>query len=112
MVRRTGKQCPACGHIAHAKSRMVVQIDGTLKQVSGDIIKPHRIKMLPDTQRLWQTMYHRAKSKKWNATFRQAEAFFFYENHYYPPRDLPLMPKESGDWWRKVADVPQNNLIG
>jgi hypothetical protein len=56
-------------------------------------------------------MYHRAKSKKWNATFRQAEAIFVRENHYWPPRDLPFMPKSTADMWRKVSDVPRDSLI-
>jgi len=110
-VRNGGRQCPVCGHIAHRKSRMVVQVDGTLKLREGDIMRPWRIKREQNTPDLWRQMYYRAKSQKWNATFRQAEAMFFRENYYYPPRDLPLMPVESGDWWRKVADVPREALI-
>jgi hypothetical protein len=29
----------------------------------------------------------------------------------WPPRDLPIMPKNTGDWWRKVASVPRDALI-
>ncbi len=36
-VRGSGNQCPKCGHIASGKSRMVVQTDGTLREMTGDI---------------------------------------------------------------------------
>lgn len=110
-VRAGGKKCPYCGYEAHKSARMVVQIDGTLKPVNGDVHKPRRIRRERDTEEKWKAMYHRARSKKWNATFRQAEALFFYENHYWPPHDLPLMPKDRGDWWRRAADVPCDGLI-
>jgi superfamily II DNA or RNA helicase len=110
-VRASGPTCPACNYTAHKKSRLVVQVDGTLKRVEGEVYKPRREKMLPNTEQLWERMYYRAKSQKWNATFRQAEAMFFRENHYWPPRTLPLMPKDSGDWFRKTSSVPRESLI-
>ncbi|MFA6358674.1 MAG: DEAD/DEAH box helicase family protein [Candidatus Omnitrophota bacterium] len=110
-VRRGGRQCPYCGYEAHKKCRAVVQIDGSLKQVEGPVHKPRRVKLAPNTASLWEKMYHRAKTKKWDATFRQAEALFFHENHYWPPRTLTKMPKDPRDWWRKVADVPTDALM-
>jgi DNA repair protein RadD len=109
-VRAGGSKCPECGFEAHRKARMVVQVDGTLKEVKGDIYKPRVQKLLPNTQQLWNQMYYRAKSQKWNATFRQAEAMFFRENYYWPPRNLHLMPKDSNDWFLKVTDVPKEAL--
>jgi len=110
-VRKAGRKCPYCGFEAHKQSRVVVQIDGTLKQVDGPIHKPRRVKRFPNTAKVWERMYFRARSKKWDATFRQAEALFAVENHYYPPRDLPLMPKDPSDMWRKVSVVPKEALI-
>lgn len=110
-VRYGGRQCPACGFIAHKKSRMVVQIDGTLRPVDGDIYRPRRTRRLHNERDLWRKIYFRAKSERWNATFRQAEAMYFREHFAWPPRDLPLMPKTTSDWWRKVADVPYESLI-
>ncbi len=110
-VRGSGPKCPACGHVAQRRSRCVIQIDGTLRRVDGDIYKPRRVKMLPNTQSLWDRIYYRARSQKWNATFRQAEAMFFRENFYWPPRTLRLMPKISEDLFRKVAEVPKEGLI-
>lgn len=109
-VRADGPKCPSCGYISHKRSRLVIQIDGTLKEVVGEIYKPRRVAMKPDTQKKWESMYYRARSKKWNATFRQAEAMFFRENWYWPPRTLPLMPKDPVDWSRKVIDVPKERL--
>lgn len=110
-VRQSGPRCPACGFEAQRRSRFVIQIDGSLKRVDGEIYKPRRVKMLPTTQKLWNTMFYRAKSQKWNATFRQAEAKFFLENHYYPPKTLQFMPKNPEDWYRKVSEVPREALI-
>ena len=109
-VRNGGRACPACGHIAHVKSRMVVQIDGTLKPIKGDIVRPRIVRQQPDTEARWQRMYYRMKRAQ--HTFRQAEALFFVENHYWPPRTLPFMPREHADWFRKVGDVPTEALIG
>jgi superfamily II DNA or RNA helicase len=110
-VRASGSTCPACGFTAHKKSRLVIQVDGTLKHVDGDVYKPRVENMKPNTQQLWERMYYRARSQKWNATFRQAAAMFFRENHYWPPKTLRLMPKESGDMFRKVSDVTKEWLI-
>jgi superfamily II DNA or RNA helicase len=108
--RLRGEQCPACGHRHWKRSRHVVQINGELKLVDGPSFRKHRRKTKPDTKKLWERMYHRARSKRWNATFRQAEAMFFVENHYYPPRDLPLMPESPADWYEKVGMVPKERL--
>ena len=89
---------------------MVVQVGGELKEVVGEVYKPRREKMLPNTQKLWDTIYYRARSKKWDATFRQAAAMFFRENYYWPPKTLKLMPKDPDDWYRKVSSVPKESL--
>lgn len=109
-VRASGPTCPACGYTAHKRSRLVIQVDGTLKKIEGEIYKPRREKLKPNTEQLWERMYYRARSDKWNATFRQAAAMFFRENYYWPPKTLRLMPKDSGDWFRKVKDVPKESL--
>lgn len=108
-VRPGGRECPQCGHVATIKSRMVVQVDGTLKPAKGDICRPRVTRCRSDTPELWKRMYHRMRRAK--RTFRQAEALFMVENHYWPPRDLPLMPKERGDWFRTVDAVPREALL-
>ena len=108
--RLSGPKCHKCGYMCSERARIVVQIDGNLKQVDGPSFKPRRVALKPDTAKLWEQMYFRAKSKKWNATFNQAEALFFYENHYYPPRTLTRMPRDPADWFEKVNNVPPARL--
>jgi superfamily II DNA or RNA helicase len=108
MIRRSGKECPGCGYIAHAKSRMVVQINGNLKAVGGDILKERVVKSKPNTPKVWER-YHYSQ-KRAGHTFRQAYAWFWHEEHYWPPKNLPLMPKDSRDWGRKISDVPRESL--
>ena len=111
MGRLSGPACLKCGYEYHKRSKTVVQIDGTLRQVEGATYKPHYTTRKPDTEKKWNTMYHRAKSQKWDATFRQAAALFFYEERYWPPNNLPLMPKTKEDWFSKVRDVPKERLL-
>lgn len=107
-VRLRGMTCHHCGHVTAKKTREVLQHDGTLKEVSGDIFKPRRIAQKPDTQRKWEACYYRCR--KAGMTFRQAEGLFFRENFYYPPRTLPRMPQTEADWFRKIKDVPTGAL--
>lgn len=111
--RLSGSKCinSACGYAYEKRSRTVVQIDGELKQVEGPTHRKHYVKQEPDTARKWETMYYRARSKKWNATFNQAAALFFYEEHYWPPKNLPFMPRDPADWFEKAASVPKERLI-
>lgn len=111
-VRAGGPVCLGCGHKCERKSRMVVQANGELKEIEGEIYKPRRVRQLPDTEQIWKQCYMRAKNSKNGMTFRQAEGLFFYENHYYPPRSLPFMPTHDADWFRKVKDVPASDLKG
>jgi ribosomal protein L32 len=110
-VRAAGRRCPACGFEAHKNSRCVVQVDGTLRQVEGAIYRPPHVRQIANAAQIWERMYHRAKNSRKGMTFRQAEALYCVELHGWPPRDLPLMPKNPGDWWRKVKDVPMDALI-
>jgi superfamily II DNA or RNA helicase len=110
-VRVGGAKCPECGFEAHRQSRMVVQVDGTLREVKGDIYRPRMQKIKPNTQQQWNREYYRAKNSRRGMTFRQAEALFFRDHHYWPPRTLAFMPKNPGDWFAKVSQVPRESLI-
>jgi DNA repair protein RadD len=107
-------RCP-CGWEAPPKwkpSRKVVQIDGTLKEMTGDVFKPHNVMKQLRGPALWERMYYRAKSTKWNATFRQAFALFARDNYFqWPDRNWPLMPVRDIDQYKHVADVPYDRLI-
>jgi len=117
LVRRAGKQCPnpplGCGFEHHKRLRMVLQRDGELKEVTGEILRPRRRAQWDNTQRLWDSMYFpssRSKSRH-ASTFKQLEARFFLDHHYYPPRTLKNMPKRETDWYRKAKDVARGDLI-
>jgi superfamily II DNA or RNA helicase len=109
-----GARCPKCGYeLPRSKiSRPVVQLDGTLKEITGDVFRPRRMYRDDDAGKLWESMYHRARSGKWDATWRQAEAMFAVENGgRYPDRGLPFMPANPMDWYDKVSKVPRERLI-
>lgn len=104
-------RCP-CGFVVdpRKKSRPVIQADGSLVQYPGDIYKPRVTREEPDTAALWRKMFHRARNG--DMTFRQAEALFFHEHGYWPPRTLPLMPARDRHWYERVNRVGRDDLIG
>ncbi len=114
-------RCPECNRIlsrfkcvcgyeipSGKRSRPVIQADGTLKTVSGDIYRPRKTESKPDTLKLWQREYYRALHSR--KTFSQAAGWFFHQHGYWPPRNLPLMPQSNEDWGRKVCDVERERL--
>lgn len=119
--------CPGCSRVWIARrvcecgfelekfkpSRPIVTTDGTMKHLSANVFQPHRICQQPNGAKLWERMYYRAKSERWNATFRQAFAKFAEENRWaWPDPTWPLMPKEHRDEFRRVRDVPVSRLTG
>jgi superfamily II DNA or RNA helicase len=108
-LRLGGPKCPQCGHQHATRARMVVQVDGSLREMTGDIYKPRREYGKPDAEKKWLQYYFRAK--KADMTFKQAMGFFAYENNWrWPARNLPMMPLDELDWFRKVKDVPYERL--
>lgn len=102
----------SCGYVALGKrSRAVVQSDGTLKEMQGDIFKARRLLRHAGGPKLWERMYYRSKTEKGARTFRAAAALFAQENHWnWPNPSWPLMPLRELDWFRLVADVPRERL--
>ncbi len=107
--RLSGPECPHCGYRYGGRSRIVIQRDGSLKEMTNKIFTPRRVLLRSDTERIWTSCMHRCRKTK--RTFNQAEGLFFYENHYYPPRNLPGMPIDPIDWFLKVGDVPKSKQI-
>ena len=107
-IRLKGDTCPECNYRHTTKTRMVIQHTGKLKEMKGDIFRPRLTKRLPDTEEKWKRYYY--SQRKAGRTFRQAEAWFFHEEHYWPPHDLKYMPKSEADWFRSISDVPQESL--
>jgi len=108
-IRKYGKQCPACGHESHKRSRYVMQRDGNLRLVHGDMFKPRRQSNNKSEEGEWVSMYHRAKRA--GMTFNQAEALFAKERNWnFPHRSWRLMPRFAAEFALKVRDVPYDRL--
>lgn len=108
--RAKGVTCPQCGHTCTGKSRRVIEVDGSLLEVKGDIFRPRKQSKDPAEVKDWKAVYFRClKSGK---TFAQARGLFQHEHGgLCPNRDWPFMPTREADWHRKVKDVPRNRLI-
>lgn len=111
-VRNHGPSCMTCGHTSSVHGRMVVQKNGSLKFVKGDIYTERVIVQRDNTEKLWEGLYWAAKnSKKSNLTFGQLYGIFVKDHHYFPPRNLPCMPRETVDWHSRVKDLKWDGLI-
>lgn len=111
-VRLKGPSCITCGHTSDVKGRMVVQTNGTLRFVKGDIYKEPVVVQRDNTEKLWESLYWSARnSKRSNLTFGQVYGLFIKEHHYHPPKTLPCMPKDTVDWHSRVKDLKRDDLI-
>jgi hypothetical protein len=103
-----------CGRViekGEKTSRPVVQTDGSLKMLGGEIFRPRRICTKPNGPKLWEAMYFRSRTEKGKRTFRQAFDLFARENNWqWPDPSWPFMPAVEGDEWRLVGDVPRERL--
>lgn len=107
-VREFGDFCITCKKETPRKGRYVIQQDGNLKYITGSVYKKRKVKVQSDTEKKWLSCYYRCRAK--NKTFRQAYTLFRHENGYYPPTDLPMMPKEKTSWYSKVNEIPYSEL--
>jgi superfamily II DNA or RNA helicase len=109
-LRLSGPQCPFCKFIHHERSRMVVQLDGSLKEMHGNIFRVRRIDGRQDIVKHWTKYYYRGRNA--DMTFNQVRGLYAYENNWkWPPDGLPFMPKEELDWFRHVSEVPVDRLV-
>lgn len=110
-VRASGPVCQSCQFSYKGHRRIVVQTDGTLREVRGDIYRPRPVSTDPEDWKAWKACVFRCRNS--NRTFNQARALFQRENHgRVPGPDFPLMPNNQADWYSKVADVPFSRLGG
>ena len=108
-VRPSGVRCPQCGFAYEGRKRMVVQTNGTLREVKGDVFKPRRVNQSPDAHKKWIQCYFRCL--KSGRTFNQARALYQLENRgYVPGNDFPLVPRYESDWSMHIQDVPRDRL--
>jgi len=109
VIRYRGAYCPFCKHHQDKKKRMVIQKDGSLKPMYGEPLPRKIVREKPDTYSKWKSMYHRGK--KADMSFAQCVGLFVVENGYWPPTDMPLMPKHKTNMYSKVRHVPNQMLI-
>ena len=118
--------CQYCGHemTLYKPSRPILQADGKLTRVSGEPIKQWNIQRTPEAAEIWERIYWSAMKKGGNVTGNELYARFGYKTAvlagtpqrpdframYYPPRDLPLMPKNRYDWHRQINLINSNSL--
>lgn len=111
-IRATGDTCPQCGYRTLKRSRPVVQVDGTLKLVSGAAFPSRPVTPRPDDAKKWEHAYYGAQKYHPDHTFQQVYSYFAVKNKWrWLPRDLPLMPIRSRHWFRKIGEIDKHELI-
>jgi DNA repair protein RadD len=112
-IRMGGDTCGACGHRHQTKARLVLQKDGSLREMRGDIFRQRRL--LNPSQKITEEWCGRVKNVRRSQkptvqrmTFAQLEVSFARDHNWqYPPRGLPMMPVNETDWYRPVKDVQE-----
>lgn len=112
-VRQAGDTCWQCGHKHQTRSRIVLQKDGSLREMKGDIFRQRR--RLSKSESIMQEWCGRVKAVQRSqkptvkdATFAQLEVWFARDHNWqYPPRDLPMMPVRESDWFRPISQVQE-----
>jgi superfamily II DNA or RNA helicase len=119
--------CQYCNHEMQLgkASRPILQADGTLQNVTGEPVKQWKIKKTPKAKKIWEGLYWSAMKKgNGEVSFDQLYQRFHYKTAvlagsmqkpafhqaYYPPRDLPNMPKNPNDWHRNAGEVDRDEL--
>lgn len=113
LVRNEGARCPGCGHISDKRTRVIVQKDGTLREVEGRIYTdPPPKKEIAPEQKAWDNIFwpmRNAKSSR-PATFRQAFEIYKRENGQYPPEWLKNIPRDEKDMGRTIRGISFREL--
>lgn len=103
-VRYRGVVCPGCGFHYEGRKRMVIETNGRLHEVKGDIFKPRRVAKEPTLEDDWKRCVYRARNA--GRTMNQARAIFQREHQGMSPNSTwAFMPARHADWYRKAADV-------
>ena len=114
--RLSGATCAKCGYQYVQKSRVVLQKDGIMREMKGDIFRARRI--LSESQKIrdeWSGRVRAIRNSKkptvQTMTFAQLDATFARDHNWqYAPRTCPSMPIKETDWFRPIKDVPMGEL--
>ena len=102
-IRRSGPQCPSCGHQHKRSVRHVIQTDGTLKRMGNAVKKRQPV---TDEQRGWDGCFYAALHGRSNMTYRQVRGWYRKKFGAWPPDGLRNMPgRGSKDWFLSVKNV-------
>lgn len=103
-----------CGFIPKKVTypRPVVQLDGTIKMLSGSPYKARRIDTRDGAESNWKKLFWGyRKSQRIDKTFRELIAYYQTQNNWkYPDPSWAFYPKETIDQFRKVKSVPFDRL--
>ena len=100
-IRLSGAVCLFCGHKHVRSSRIVIQVDGTLKRLTGNVTK--RKRPVTDDQKAWSACYFKCKNSRRPMTWNQAAAMFRRDRGYDPPPTLNYLPKNTLEWDKVIA---------
>lgn len=104
-IRKGGPQCPSC-LFQHTKSiRRVIQLDGSLVEVSEGSKK--KAKPPESDEAMWKKLYYVGKHKGW--TFNKAAAIFKKERGRWPA-GIGLTPKSKDDWCREIGSLSYGSM--
>lgn len=111
-MRYVGDTCPNCGFMYKKHCRYVQQSDGSIRLITGKAYRPRRIVRRSGDEVAWERAYWAACKNRPKRTFEQVYTFYAVSHHWqWLPRNLPLMPAQSYDWYQSVGDVPKSRLI-
>jgi len=114
--RLSGPTCHDCGYRHSGRVRSVLQKDGSLREMRGDIYRaPRRCESSERVRQDWVNRVRGIRRSKKDTvvgmTFAQAEVAFARDHKWqYPPRSLPEMPLNPADWFRPIQSVPRERL--
>lgn len=114
--RLSGPECHQCGNRHVGRVRSVLQKDGSLREMRGDIYRePRRAERSERIERDWIARIRGIRKSRKDTvvgmTFAQAEVAFARDHNWqYPPRNLPEMPVNPADWFRPIQSVPRERL--
>ena len=96
-VRRRGGACPYCGYKHKVSVRFVVELDGSLKKMKGQVT-PRR-KLRSAEQKQWDSCFFRCLNSRRQITMNQVAAMYQKQHGSYPPAELSYVPKNGTSEW-------------
>ncbi len=110
-IRRDGSVCPHCGYTYKHRRREVIQVNGEIAPIYGDIYRVRKVDNSPDAHKAWAGCYFRCLKAKKDLTFRQVLGLYRKENYGHDPDPAsPYMPLRKADWFAPVKSVPRDQL--